>query len=237
MVSRHNSWLLQTRWSTTYPRARHLLLGLSQLPDRRRLVVGYIIGDPAAATSQDSEVQEAAVRSRAQDEQRVSCLVEAVEKMLDHCEETVERTGRPLLQWLNSSNPERTVSKPFYTPLEVTRISTVERGSGVLSFDFRGSQTSTQQRRSLTGQVIRPQLLEEVELIWNHPLWALTDTSTGRWPAAETATAVNATDIQQETQQRDVEGVTDAADIVMEGENEASGDYTREGDDEEEDEE
>ncbi|CAK7275628.1 hypothetical protein SEPCBS57363_006807, partial [Sporothrix epigloea] len=153
--------------------------------------------------------------------------------MLDRCEETVERTGRPLLQWLSSSKSEQTSNKPFYTPVRGTRMKYRRAWKRCLAFVFRCYQLSTQQRRCLTGQVIRRELLAEVESIWNHPLWRLIDTSTGRWPAAAADAAANATDLQLEAQQTDEDGATD---VEVEGENETSSDLTEE-DEEEQDEE
>lgn len=91
--TQQNGWLTRTRWPTTYAGVRRdVLVGLTQLPDRRRLDQGYIAGNDNDRTSDESRSRPG-VCSTSQDEQRIACLVDAVDQMIARCEETARYTG------------------------------------------------------------------------------------------------------------------------------------------------
>lgn len=51
--------------------------------------------------------------SKKSDEQKIWQLMEALDRALDWCEETMRRTGHPILCWLNLGSRNRFYQKPF----------------------------------------------------------------------------------------------------------------------------
>ena len=119
----------RTRWPITYQAVhRDILLGLADPPAMPR-------GDDWTIGSSKHELL---VVSPAEDEQRIWHLTKAVEAVLDRCEETMRRTGRPLLCWLITTRPSPCFPKPFkFLGRETTRKSYRRWLKGFLAFVFR----------------------------------------------------------------------------------------------------
>jgi hypothetical protein len=136
-------WMERTRWPTIYQGARRdVLLGLAVPPVMPR---GYdwAIGLPNYGPR---------VVSSAGDEQKIWHLVNAVEAVLDRCEETMRRTGRPLLCWLVTTRPTPCFPKPFkFLGRETTRRSYRRWLKGFLAFLFRAWRMEPGERWSLAG--------------------------------------------------------------------------------------
>lgn len=97
-------WIERTRWAETYRGARRdVLVALTVPPtassQRRGLSLGRLV---------DLELH-----SRPEDERRLGQIAQAVDRLFDRCEETVKRTGHPILCWLRSRHARSTFSKPF----------------------------------------------------------------------------------------------------------------------------
>jgi hypothetical protein len=97
-------WIERTRWAETYRGARRdVLVALAVPPTASSQRRGLSLGRQV-----DLEL-----RSRAEDERRLGQIAQAVDRLFDRCEETVKRTGHPILCWLRSRHARSTFSKPF----------------------------------------------------------------------------------------------------------------------------
>lgn len=170
-------WMDRTRWPTTYKDVRRdILLGLSQLPDRRRLAEGYHIG-------QAVDRGEGGILSSPHDEQKLSCLVDAVGRMLDRCEETVRHTSRSLLCWLRSFDNDRCVPRPFsLTARDPSRKRYWRLWKRCIVFVFRSCRLLEVPQQSHVGCILRPNVRRQVEEIWTHRVWGMIDSSRGGLP-------------------------------------------------------
>ncbi|KIW22077.1 uncharacterized protein PV07_12539 [Cladophialophora immunda] len=96
-------WHERTRWYETYrDRPRDVLYRLALLPERGGRLFGKHFGTVGG--------QE--IWSSAEDEERIHRILQHVDIAFDRCEETVRRTGHPILSWLRSRFP----SRPFKAP-------------------------------------------------------------------------------------------------------------------------
>tara|TARA_R110002003_G_scaffold127_12_gene11994 strand:- start:705 stop:1181 length:477 start_codon:yes stop_codon:yes gene_type:complete len=97
-------WIERTRWPITYQGVRRdILFCLAEVPATHE-AVNFTIGQ-----SED----EANVTSSSEDVNKIWHLTQAVQYVLDRCEETMRRTGRPLLCWLITMRPSPCFPKPF----------------------------------------------------------------------------------------------------------------------------
>ncbi|KAF7173667.1 hypothetical protein CNMCM6106_007708 [Aspergillus hiratsukae] len=97
-------WLERTQWISTYQGVpRDILKRLMLLPamssTKHGLQLGFFKGR--------------ALTSSAADEERIYHLISALDPMLDRCEETMRRTGHPLLAWLKSHAISEPSPRPF----------------------------------------------------------------------------------------------------------------------------
>lgn len=84
-------WMDRTQWDRIYKGARRdILQALIQLPNRHHLTTDYFIG-------QRSRKTRPAIVSSDVDEQKISCLLSALDCLLNRCEETVWNTSRHIL--------------------------------------------------------------------------------------------------------------------------------------------
>jgi hypothetical protein len=154
IATHYNSWLTRTRWPTTYTGVRRdILVKLTQLPDRRRLNQDYNINSDNDGRTSDEDRQ--GVYNTSYDEQRIACLLDAVGRVLERCEDTVRHTGEPLLRWLNSCDPLRSRVRPFQLPLLGTRLGYVQVWKRCLAFVFRYYRMPAEARRYATKGVVR----------------------------------------------------------------------------------
>lgn len=87
-------WMDRTQWDQTYKGDRRdILQALVQLHDRRYLATDYPIGQRSCNGRPE-------IISSYKDEQKLSCIVGAIDCLLDRCEETVQKTSRHILCWL-----------------------------------------------------------------------------------------------------------------------------------------
>jgi hypothetical protein len=81
-------WIERTRWAETYRGARRdVLVALTVPPTASSQRRGLSLGRQA-----DLEL-----RGRPEDERRLEQIAQAVDHLFDRCEETVKRTGHPIL--------------------------------------------------------------------------------------------------------------------------------------------
>uniref|UniRef100_A0A0D2XSY0 Uncharacterized protein n=1 Tax=Fusarium oxysporum (strain Fo5176) TaxID=660025 RepID=A0A0D2XSY0_FUSOF len=90
-------WLDRTQWPSLYrgPR-RDVLRALTRLPDRYSLSADYTLGQGTLEGTPN-------LISPREDEQKISCIVRALDSVIGRCEDTVRCTSHNLLCWLLSS--------------------------------------------------------------------------------------------------------------------------------------
>ena len=110
-ASPRSPWLERTGWADAFGWGRRdILLALTQLPSRWTQQHGYLLG----------EVDGREHWSSAEDEQRIQCVLTLVDVVFDRCEETVRRTGRPILCRLRSRDPVKAHRLPFQLVLRAS---------------------------------------------------------------------------------------------------------------------
>ncbi|KAI5455853.1 hypothetical protein BGZ63DRAFT_368048, partial [Mariannaea sp. PMI_226] len=103
-------WLERTRWPTIFKGSRRdILKAMNQLPRRYvdrlsrsdyNISQGPAEGNPSITSSWD-------------DERKLACIVGAIDRMFDRCENTVQHISRFLLCWLLSTYPQFCHTRPF----------------------------------------------------------------------------------------------------------------------------
>jgi hypothetical protein len=90
-------WLDRTQWPSIYRGSRRAVLrALIRLPDRHSLYTDYTLGQGSLEGAPN-------VVSPREDEQKISCIMRALDLVIDRCEDTVRCTSHNLLCWLLSS--------------------------------------------------------------------------------------------------------------------------------------
>ena len=156
-------WMERTRWPITYQGIRRdVLLGLAELP---------VVHDGVDLTIGQSE-HDSNITSPAGDEQKIWHLTQAVQAVLDRCEETMRRTGRPLLCWLITTRPSPCFPKPFkFLAREQTRRSYRRWLKGFLAFVLRAWRMESGKRSTLAGLRLSRKQSTRLRSIWDHRLW------------------------------------------------------------------
>ncbi|KAH7187774.1 hypothetical protein DER44DRAFT_680215, partial [Fusarium oxysporum] len=85
---------------------RDILRAMTRLPDRHLLILDYIM-------AQGYRQGDLCIRSSYVDEQKISCIMKALDLVIDRCENTVRYTGRTLLCWLLSLKLHVYCETPF----------------------------------------------------------------------------------------------------------------------------
>ncbi|KFZ18624.1 hypothetical protein V501_01110 [Pseudogymnoascus sp. VKM F-4519 (FW-2642)] len=97
-------WMERTQWAQIYDGARRdLLVRISQVERQPAWVRG---GDFSIGEHQGVQII-----SREADEKKIRQLMIALDRALDRCEDTMRRTGHPILCWLNSGSRNRFYQK------------------------------------------------------------------------------------------------------------------------------
>jgi hypothetical protein len=149
------------RWPITYRNVqRVILLALADMPNlhcrRSDHYLGQGLGDGAEALWMP-------------DEQKSSCLIEAMDRMLDRCEETMRNTSRSLLCWLRSTKPQACYPKPFIlVALEASERKYRQLFKCFVVFKFRAFRMPADLPRQLTGIRFSKKQLRQLEEIWEH---------------------------------------------------------------------
>ncbi|KAK1953553.1 hypothetical protein LY78DRAFT_730986 [Colletotrichum sublineola] len=108
--------------------------------------------------------------SPADDEAKIAALCRATSNVISRYEETAKTSGRNILCWLRSVQPNNCYPKPFTL---VARKNTRERYISVLqrfvSLIFRAYRLSNTLRRDVAGVSFTEQHWFACEKVWNHP--------------------------------------------------------------------
>ncbi|KFZ15397.1 hypothetical protein V501_02725 [Pseudogymnoascus sp. VKM F-4519 (FW-2642)] len=97
-------WMKRTDWARVYDGTRRdLLVRISEVRKSWSYNQDFPIGQHEGTN----------LVSKKSDELKIWLLMEALDRALDRCEETMRRTGHPILCWLNSGSRNRFYQKPF----------------------------------------------------------------------------------------------------------------------------
>ena len=157
-------WMERTQWAHVYDGVRRdLLLRISQVERRTCSKSGdFAIG----------EHQGAQLVSHAADELKIRRLMAALECALDRCEETMRRTGHPILCWLNTSSRNRFDQRPFtFLGKAATRQRYRRLFQRFILFLFRAYNMAPAVRLSALGIRFTKKELTELEKVWNDGAW------------------------------------------------------------------
>ena len=170
-------WMDRTCWPVAYKNVRRdILQALAEMLDLYCRPSDHFLGQGPSDTDED-------LSSPWQDEQKIWCLMGAVDRILDRCEETMRHTSRSLLCWLRSTNPPVCYSKPFtLVALETSTKEYRKLFKRFVVFIFRASRMSADLPRQLTGIRFSKKQLRQFEGIWEHKVWSEVDLTQGRWP-------------------------------------------------------
>jgi hypothetical protein len=173
-------WLDRTKWPSIYRGSRRdVLRALIRLPDRHCLDADYILGQG------NSEGAPNLVSPR-EDEQKISCIMRALDLVIDRCEDTVRCTSHNLLCWLLSSR--------LQSRREIAFSLVAERSSEIryrrtqkqfLAFILRIYRMPGNSRREMMNVKIKPEISTQLDRIWEHDIWNHLDVSKGNWPVME----------------------------------------------------
>jgi hypothetical protein len=135
-------WMDRTRWQDIYKDARRDILRAStRLPDRRALAINCFLG-------QGNQESDSDIVSSSEAEQKISCILGALDIVVDRCEDTISQISRFLLCWLNSMRHQHFYERPFSL---VAEKSTEKKYRNVqkrlLAFAFRTHIMTAEVRR------------------------------------------------------------------------------------------
>ncbi|KAH7231630.1 uncharacterized protein BKA55DRAFT_524254, partial [Fusarium redolens] len=170
-------WMERTQWQAIYKGARRDILRAStRLPDRRALAIDYFLGQGTQESCSD-------IISSSEAEQKISCILGALDIVVDRCENTIRRTSRFLLCWLNSTRLQYFHERPFSL---VAEKSTERKYRNVqkrlLAFAFRTHMMTARVKRECVRFQLSEDLSSQLQVIWEHKVWKLFDWSRGSWP-------------------------------------------------------
>ncbi|KAH7463312.1 hypothetical protein FOMA001_g18009 [Fusarium oxysporum f. sp. matthiolae] len=168
-------WMERTWWQDIYKGARRDILRAStRLPDRRALAIDCFLG-------QGNQESDPNIVSSSEAEQKISCILEALGIVVDRCEDTISRTSRFLLCWLNSTRHQHFHERPFSL---VAEKSTEKKYRNVqkrlLAFAFRTHMMTA--RKDCVRFQLSEYLTSQLQIIWEHKVWQLFDWCRGSWP-------------------------------------------------------
>jgi hypothetical protein len=125
---------------------------------------------------QEPDTNDCDVLSPKEDEQKIACLMEGFDLVIDRCEYTACHTSRTTLCWLASSRAHRFQDRPFSL---VSKKSSEKKyrhlQKRLLAFVFRLSRMWRAAREKEIGKRISSTLLAQLRCIWDHKAWELFD--------------------------------------------------------------
>ncbi|EXL68003.1 hypothetical protein FOPG_15909 [Fusarium oxysporum f. sp. conglutinans race 2 54008] len=170
-------WMDRTRWQDIYKDARRDILRAStRLPDRRALAINCFLG-------QGNQESDSDVVSSSEAEQKISCILGALDIVVDRCEDTISQTSRFLLCWLNSTRHQHFHERPFSLVAEKgteKKYRNVQKR--LLAFAFRTHMMTAEVRRDYVRFQLSEYISSQLQAIWEHKIWQLFDWSRGSWP-------------------------------------------------------
>ncbi|KAH7460545.1 hypothetical protein FOMA001_g19485 [Fusarium oxysporum f. sp. matthiolae] len=172
-------WLDRTQWPAIYKNTRRdILRALIRLPNRHSVTTDYTLGQGTL----DGDPELVSLR---EDEQKISCIMGAFDSVIDRCEDTVRYTSRNLLCWLLSSRLQSRRELPLSLVAEKSSELRYRRiQKQFLTFACRIYRMPSDSRQEVTSIKLDTKTSAQLDIIWNHSTWKLSNTSKGAWPVA-----------------------------------------------------
>jgi hypothetical protein len=173
-------WLDRTQWSSIYRGSRRdVLRALIRLPHRNSLNADYILGQ---GNSEDTPN----LVSPREDEQKISCIMRALDLVIDRCEDIVRCTSHNLLCWLLSSRLQSRREVAFNLVAEEnSEIKYRRTQKQFLAFILRMYRMPGDCRRRVMDAKIKSEISAQLDRIWEHTVWNYLDVWKGTWPVME----------------------------------------------------
>ncbi|KAF5267206.1 hypothetical protein FOXYS1_1938 [Fusarium oxysporum] len=173
-------WLDRTQWPSIYRGSRRdVLRALIRLPDHHSLNTDYTLGQGNLEGAPN-------LMSPREDEQKISCIMRALDLVIDRCEETVRCTSHNILCWLLSSRLQSRREIAFNLVAErSSEIRYRRTQKQFLAFILRIYRMPGDSRREIMNVKIKPEISTLLDRIWEHDIWNHLDVSKGNWPVME----------------------------------------------------
>jgi hypothetical protein len=156
-------WMERTKWAHVYEGTRRdLLVKISEVRKSWSYNQDFPIGHHEGVN----------LVSKRSDEQKIWQLMAALDRALDRCEETMRRTGHPILCWLNSGSRTRFYQKPFgFLGRAATRQRYRRLFQRIIPFIFRAYNMTPAMRKSALGICFTGEQLCELRKVWMDDAW------------------------------------------------------------------
>ncbi|OAQ58446.1 hypothetical protein VFPPC_11576 [Pochonia chlamydosporia 170] len=175
-------WLERTQWRRIYKNVRRdLLKAMVRLPLRHpksrqwaalKLGQGVADGDADFVSSQISE-------------ERIACVMKAVDLVINRCERTVLQTSRLIRCWIVTSRTMNYNSRSFEVMTErSTRRRYRDSWKKFIAFLIRSHHLPTEAKQE-TGILIPNEIVQLLLQLVQHQIWGMFDASEGQWPPVE----------------------------------------------------
>jgi hypothetical protein len=153
-------WMNHTQWAARYQGARRdILVNITKIRAcslGRELPVGRYDGDDLVSPEED--------------ERKVAMLIAAMDRAFDRCEETLRRTGRPILCWLHTYHGTRFYPKPFKLLFrEASRQKYRRLWKKFIVFIFRAYRMVRQRRKAVLRIRFTKEQLKQLKIVWTDP--------------------------------------------------------------------
>ncbi|KAF5698067.1 hypothetical protein FMUND_15204, partial [Fusarium mundagurra] len=173
-------WLDRTQWASIYRGSRRdVLRALIRLPDRHSLNTDYTLGQGNLEGAPN-------LVSPREDEQKISCIMRALDLVIDRCEETIRCTSHNILCWLLSSRLQSRREVAFDLVAEKnSEIRYRRTQKQFLAFILRTYRMPGDLRQGVMDVKLKPEISTQLDRIWEHTAWKYLDASKGTWPVME----------------------------------------------------
>lgn len=129
-------------------------------------------GPPADLVLGQDPSTGAAMVSSWKDEQKIAALTEAVDLVLDRCEETFHNTSHNILRWLRSTRHDQCYRKPFSLVGRPTSKKKYRRlFQRFFALVFRAFRLGSDLHQLFTHTQFSTQQSTQMEAIWDHAAW------------------------------------------------------------------
>ncbi|KAG4277085.1 hypothetical protein FPRO04_14179 [Fusarium proliferatum] len=155
------NWMRRTSWDETLSQARRdMLLTLSEVP--------LTTGQPFWIGIHDGEQ----IRSSVKDEYKLAIIVQALDRLLDRCADTVMHTDVSVRRWLRGRFPDRPYKAPFELVMRSASESQYRKEfKRCLCFWLRVLQLPKSVVPSIIGRGLSESQREMLEQLWSDPVW------------------------------------------------------------------
>ncbi|EXL40817.1 hypothetical protein FOCG_16761 [Fusarium oxysporum f. sp. radicis-lycopersici 26381] len=173
-------WLERTRWPIIFKNVRRdILLAMTRLPIHAKVgsvETDYILGQGPFEGNPDIIISR-------KDEKKITCLLSAIDIMLDRCELTAQHTSRVLLCWLASSRLDIYQPKPFALRIEEnTRKRYRLLWKRFIAFTLRAYLLPDAIREKEVNIRLDARIASQVKHLWEHQVWQCMDMTRPSWP-------------------------------------------------------